>query len=103
MKINSFNESKKGLIYIQFNIHKLIAKQYNENTYLKYYKSGRLLSIYFGVKGKINGVYKEFYENGQVRIIAQYINDKLNGNYLEYGLKGEIKKNVVYKNGKLEN
>lgn len=98
---NSFTKSKDGFIYVQYDINKVIGSRYNENTYKKYYKSGKLLSTYFGIRGKYNGQYTEFFENGKIRVISNYVNSKLDGEYIEYNEKGEIIKKLKYKSGQI--
>lgn len=100
LKSNPFSKEKHKLIYVEYDIIKVITTNYNENIFKDFYKSGKLKSIAYGIKNKFHGSYKEYFEDGKIKIETNYIDDKLDGDYTEYNNKGAIIKKVKYKAGK---
>jgi len=100
LQVNPFSNAKKGIFNISYDIDEVISLNYNNGTYTHFYKSGSIKSIYYGIKGKLNGEGKKYYKNGNIKVIAQFQNNKLCGEYLVYNKIGEIIKVLKYKEGK---
>lgn len=99
LKSNPFSKERNKLFSVEYDILKAITTNYNENIFKDFFKSGKLKSISYGIKNKMNGSYKEYFDDGKIKIETHYINDKLDGDYVEYNNKGGIIKKLKYKEG----
>jgi antitoxin component YwqK of YwqJK toxin-antitoxin module len=73
-----------------------------EGVFKGYYSNGQLSLITLYVDGKKNGESKSYYPNGKLSIIGTFIDDKENGEYKQYDYEGTLVKSCIYKNGVIE-
>lgn len=84
----------------------LVYKGNAKNGYLdgelvKYYLSGKPMSISYWIAGKKEGKEEEFYENGNIKARGNYVDGKLEGEVIEFFDCGEVFSVGLYKNDKL--
>ncbi len=72
-----------------------------ESGVKKYYPDGQLMSEYFYIDGKLDGICKDYYKNGQVMFESIYVKNKLHGVSKAYYMNGKVKTMSPYKNGRL--
>jgi len=67
-------------------------------TEKSYYKSGRLKSIGYFNKGKVNGIVTSYYENGVVQVKANFDNGIKQGRVIYYYSNGNPMESTPYSN-----
>jgi antitoxin component YwqK of YwqJK toxin-antitoxin module len=102
LTINTFDKKDTShKKYFEYDMNKLLTKNYNVNVFTGYYKTGELKYTVKGIKWQYEGEYIEYFKSGKVKEKGYYKSDQLEGDYIIYNENGSIKSQKRYRAGKL--